>query len=446
MNFKTLLGVLALAVVVMTSACKKGFKTTDSGLKYMYIVESDTGEVAGEEGYLKMHLVMKNSKDSAIINTYTEGDRPIETLVRKPTYEGCIYEGFAMLKAGDSAVFKVVADSLYAKTFNAPMPPGVTAGEELTITVKVLDSKSKESFEKMQKDENDKRVRETQAAIEQNKKDLLAAAEKMGLKDKLQTTPSGLMYVVIKETKGATAKPGDKLNMFYRGTFTDGTEFDSNIGKEAYPVISGRGGVIEGWIEALEKMKVGEKWKLFIPSNLAYGEEGRGQIPPNAPLIFDIELASLVPAEQVKKEEEARMKKFQDEETKQINDFIKKQNYKNLQKTQSGIYYVLEKPGTGASPKNGDMISINLKVYKLDGTEVPLANNPIEMPYNPGLPPAMAELLSMMKPGGKAMVVTPSTQFLGPDGGGRFDPFTPLRLDLELLSVKPGAAQPQMPQ
>lgn len=111
----------------------------------------------------------------------------------------------------------------------------------------------------------------------------------------VQTTPSGLQYVVVKAGNGPSPKATDKVSVHYQGTFLDGKVFDSSIERNMparFPV----NGVIAGWTEALQKMKVGEKWKLFIPSDLAYGPRGTpdGTIPPNAALIFDVELLEIL--------------------------------------------------------------------------------------------------------------------------------------------------------
>lgn len=106
------------------------------------------------------------------------------------------------------------------------------------------------------------------------------------------TLPDGLQYKIITDGSGATPAPADTVTVNYRGTFVDGTEFDSSI-KRGQPAQFPVGGVIHGWTEALLKMKVGSKWQLFIPSDLAYGEKGRPGIPPNATLIFEVELLSV---------------------------------------------------------------------------------------------------------------------------------------------------------
>ena len=110
-------------------------------------------------------------------------------------------------------------------------------------------------------------------------------------KDKsgVQSLPDGLQYLVITNGTGPVPTPHDTVTVNYRGTLIDGTEFDSSY-KRGQPAQFPVGGVIRGWTEALEKMPVGSKWKLFIPSELAYGENGNRSIPPNATLIFEVEL------------------------------------------------------------------------------------------------------------------------------------------------------------
>ena len=104
--------------------------------------------------------------------------------------------------------------------------------------------------------------------------------------------PDGLQYIVETDGTGATPSPSDTVSVNYRGTLIDGTEFDSSY-KRGQPTEFPVGAVIHGWTEALEHMKVGSKWKLFIPSELAYGERGNRGIPPNSVLIFEVELLSV---------------------------------------------------------------------------------------------------------------------------------------------------------
>ena len=137
------------------------------------------------------------------------------------------------------------------------------------------------------------------AKREQQVKDNLAAAEKFladnEKKKGVKKTKSGLQYLVVKEGTGATPKSNHRVYAHYRGTFIDGKKFDSSYEGDSptaadkpadFPVE----GVIDGWTEALQLMKVGAKYRLFIHPELAYGVQGRPGIPPNSLLIFDIEL------------------------------------------------------------------------------------------------------------------------------------------------------------
>ena len=120
-------------------------------------------------------------------------------------------------------------------------------------------------------------------------KDFLAAnAKKPGVK----TTSSGLQYKVIKSGNGATPKATDKVTTHYEGRLIDGKVFDSSY-KRGEPATFPVNGVIKGWTEALQMMKEGDKWQLYIPHHLAYGPQGRPSIPPFAALIFDIELVEV---------------------------------------------------------------------------------------------------------------------------------------------------------
>ncbi len=117
---------------------------------------------------------------------------------------------------------------------------------------------------------------------------LVENAKKPGV----QTTPSGLQYKVLASGDGPSPTPADTVKVHYEGRLIDDSVFDSTLGGEPATLEVGR--VIPGWTEAMQKMKVGDKWQLVIPSKLGYEEPGAGDvIPPNATLIFEVELLGI---------------------------------------------------------------------------------------------------------------------------------------------------------
>jgi FKBP-type peptidyl-prolyl cis-trans isomerase FklB len=128
---------------------------------------------------------------------------------------------------------------------------------------------------------------------EKNKKDEDAFLAENKKKEGVVTLPSGLQYKVLKEGSGQMPKADNTVVVHYRGRLLDGSEFDSSY-KRGEPATFPVNGVIPGWTEALQLMKTGSQWQVFIPSKLAYGENGAGNIiGPNATLIFDVELISI---------------------------------------------------------------------------------------------------------------------------------------------------------
>jgi FKBP-type peptidyl-prolyl cis-trans isomerase len=147
------------------------------------------------------------------------------------------------------------------------------------------------TLNQLQKEINAKQEKRRQEIAEKNKQDGEAFLAENKTKPGVVTMPDGLQYKIITNGSGATPMMNDTVTVNYRGTFIDGKEFDSSA-KTGHPAQFAVGSVIHGWTEALMQMTVGSKWQLFVPSELAYGERGRPGIPPNAVLIFEVELLS----------------------------------------------------------------------------------------------------------------------------------------------------------
>jgi FKBP-type peptidyl-prolyl cis-trans isomerase FklB len=159
----------------------------------------------------------------------------------------------------------------------------LTGGKLLMTDQEVMDTLRSLQMELQAKQQEKMKAlaKEGESFLEANKK-----------KDGVVTLASGLQYKILKKGSGKQPKATDSVTVNYRGTLVDGTEFDSSY-KRGQPATFPVNGVIPGWTEALQLMKEGAKWQLFIPANLAYGERGQRGIPPNSVLIFEVELISV---------------------------------------------------------------------------------------------------------------------------------------------------------
>ena len=140
-----------------------------------------------------------------------------------------------------------------------------------------------EYFEKLEARINAENIEKDKTFLEENKKN-----------PNVKVLPSGLQYEVIREGNGKHPKATDQVRCHYEGTLIDGTLFDSSV-RRGQPAVFGVNQVIKGWVEALQLMSEGAKWKLYIPSELAYGAAGAGEmIPPHSTLIFEVELLEVL--------------------------------------------------------------------------------------------------------------------------------------------------------
>lgn len=177
--------------------------------------------------------------------------------------------------------------------------------QNVEVDEKVLFASIKHALQGKESQMTDEEMR---AAIRKMNENMMKARIEEGKKNKeegekflaenkakpdVKTTESGLQYTVIKAGTGKQPSDTDTVKVHYKGTLLNGEEFDSSY-KRREPAKFPVGGVIKGWTEALKMMKEGGKWKLYIPSDLAYGPMGRPSIPPNSVLVFEVELLEVV--------------------------------------------------------------------------------------------------------------------------------------------------------
>lgn len=280
---------LALITVSLFSCKPKSFTKLKSGLEYMIVKDAKGDKLAKEGSVIKMHI-KTNLKDSTIFDSYKDNHgQPVETMIQKAAFNGDPMEGFMLLSAGDSAVIKCVADSL----FRGQMPPFAKSGDIVTFYVNMISVKSQEEFKKEQEAAN---------SVQNGTDDKLIQDYLKANNISAQKTPSGLYYVITQPGTGANPTQGQEVSMNYTGTLLDGTKFDSNEDPkfshvETFKFKLGTGQVIKGWDEGIALLNKGAKATLIVPSTMAYGkQEMPGNpnnpkgIPANSVLIFKVQM------------------------------------------------------------------------------------------------------------------------------------------------------------
>jgi FKBP-type peptidyl-prolyl cis-trans isomerase FkpA len=292
---KNRLSLLAGAIMLATSitSCSK-YDKTESGLEYK-ILKDSVGDVFPEKGgYITFWFEIQTDKDSTIDSQFSD---PNAVMIETPEvlHKASIEEGFLLLTEGDSAVFLLNADSLYANTFHRPLPPSVKPGSNIRMIIRIDKVFTKKFVDSAIAANKEQQELAMLAEFETYKKDSIIIQDYLK-KNKLkgQATLGGAYVVKLKENKATDLfiAPGDTIETTYVGKLLiEGTEFDKSKDGDYFKFMVGMGQVIKGWDQCFQKMKRGEKAILLIPSRLAYGSRGAGgAIPPDAPLMFTVEV------------------------------------------------------------------------------------------------------------------------------------------------------------
>ncbi len=267
-------------------------KKTPGGLEYKIFISKGGVKIAsGDMVYFK---VVGKAGDSTLFDTYKNVRQPYMNLIVNETiHPGNFEEGLMLLGKGDSALFKINADSFYGVYMGTEVPSFIKKGEPLLFLVQI-DSVIGSKVLKARSDAQAIMVKEKQkneASVIEN------YIQNSGIK--YTKTATGLYYIITHATNGNKASNGDQIGANYTGKLLNGVVFDSNdkTGKP-FEFKLGAHQVIAGWDEAFELLNLGEKATLLLPSELAYGAQGAGNdIMPYTPLIFDVELVTITKAE-----------------------------------------------------------------------------------------------------------------------------------------------------
>ncbi|MDB5005241.1 MAG: FKBP-type peptidylprolyl isomerase [Mucilaginibacter sp.] len=293
---------LALAAIGLAS-CNGGYKKGENGMLYN-IYTDKSGPKIKEGDFILANLVIKNDADSVLLSTYDQG-RPSPLILPKPQYKGDIFDAMTLFAEGDSATVKLSADSVFKKQ---PKPPGFK-GKYLVYDIKIVKVVAKG---KMSDGVFQAAITKYMEGLGNAEKAAEPAKIKNYVADKKLTvnkTDSGLYYVITKPGVGANVANGDTALVTYTGSLLSGKVFDTSIKDVAVKaklgsldqrpytpikVVIGQKKVVAGWEQGLLLLNKGAKATLIIPSNLGWGANGAGPIPPYSPVVFDVEVVDII--------------------------------------------------------------------------------------------------------------------------------------------------------
>ena len=260
---------------------KKGL--TSSGYKYIHYIANEGAKVkAGDE--VVFHLVVMKNDTTKLQSTYEKigpFTQVMPDLERLPKPIPPTFEAMVMMTSGDSLQVSQGLDSIQH------LPPGFSNSDILNFRIKLVSIKTKEALA-IEKEQ----IMAKEKPIEAKTVQLIKAYQEKKLEEKIQTTTSGLKYIIHKKGTGKHAIAGKKVKAHYAGFLLNGSPFDNSYKRaEAFEFILGKGMVIKGWDEGMALLSEGAEATFFIPYSLAYGEAGRPpSIPAKSELVFFIEL------------------------------------------------------------------------------------------------------------------------------------------------------------
>lgn len=359
--------------------------TTESGLKYVFTEKVKKGQKAENGDKVSVHYTGRLTNDTVFDSSYKR-EKPFEfTLGEGQVIKGWD-EGIALMKVGDKATFTIPPELGYGESNMGTIP----ANSTLIFDVELM-------------------------GITPGLKPFNVEG-----KDTI-TTASGLQYIMVENGEGVQAKTEMSATVHYAGYFRDGKKFDASYDRdEPIKITLGKNMVIKGWEEGLLLLKVGDKARLIIPYNLAYGEAGRPPvIPEKSDLIFDVEL---IDVKEVEKPKEFDV------------------SGKDTITTLSGLQYIKTVATEGVQAKVGNTVKVHYTGYFLDGKIFDSSvqrGAPFEFPLGQGrVIKGWDEGIALLKVGEKARLIIPYTLGYGEKEMGPIPAKSTLIFDVELVEVK----------
>lgn len=296
MKRKAIFSILAAALMVY--ACGQSV-TTKSGIEVSFTGDRGT-EVLADSNIVLLNMTYVNANGNDLFSSEKQGNGdPIPLPINFTMWDslGGFYSVLEICKVSDSVTFKMNAKELFVDLFKMPqVPDSIDEASDVTFFIGIKDQMNQADFQAYRmeqfKKQQEKMMAEAVTRTADEAKEIAAYLAENNIE--ADSTESGLRYVITEEGKGAKPENGQTVEVHYRGTLMDGTEFDSSYGRnKTFEFPLGQGRVIKGWDEGIALLNIGSKATLYIPSALGYGPRATGSIPANSILKFDVELISV---------------------------------------------------------------------------------------------------------------------------------------------------------
>jgi FKBP-type peptidyl-prolyl cis-trans isomerase len=410
-----------------------GFSKTTTGLYYkLYKTGKDTTKpkVGNYVEFDMLYHGNVHGKDSVFFNSKTQdNDSPVKFFLPVPAFKGDLNEGIPMLSVGDSGVFIVNADSLFFKSFRMKKrPQGIDSNEYFYFHLHLLSFQTPESM------------------IFKEEQDL----KKYVVDNKIQERPNSMGLYIIESQKGEGQKidSGFQVKMNYRVSLVNGKELFSSFDRtEPINFTYGQHIDTKGFEYAVSTLRKGSKAKFIVPSTLAFGRRGSETlVPPYTSIVYDVEILDVQSKAEVEKKqaESHQTEQMKTDSLKNVEAGLRekylKDNKITVKPLPSGLYYVLVAEGTGPKAEAGKTVKVHYTGKLLNGKVFDSSverKTPIDFMLGRGqVIKGWDEGIGLMKQGGKATLIIPSSIAYGDRDMGKIPPYSTLVFDVELVEVK----------
>jgi len=442
LKLTTLLATVSFLVYSCNFGSYPGFKKTETGIYYKIHNPDNEDTTQVRLGNIVTMNLSYGIKDSMVFDSKTM-DQPIMMSVTEPQYEGDFFEALKLLRLGDSATFILKAGPFFTKTVRQPtLPEYCTEETDLYFNVKLNKVQSQEQVEAERQAQNE--------VLRQQEAEFL---QKYIQDNNVTAVPSstGVYYMETKKGTGKSPEKDGYVSVHFTVFLLGRSEklFSSYDRGEAIDFKFGSQFENPGFQEAVGMMKEGGKANAIVPSAMAFGENGAGDVvPPFSTLYYEVELVDVISnVEWEKKQADVAAKKQAEQAQKQMEEesllqkYLKDNNIVPTTTLPNGLIYIEKQAGTGDNPVNGKKVKVHYTGKLLDGSvfdssvdrgeplEFVLGQRSVIEGWEAGIP--------LMKVGGKATLIIPSKLGYKDRGAGdRIPPYSTLVFDIELVEAE----------